>query len=131
MPMSDYLESIILNTVLNSVTYSEPASVYIGLYTVAPTDAGGGTEVSGTGYARQTMTSGWTVSGTATRAFNAAPVTFPIAGGSWGTVTSIGIFDAISGGNLLFWGTLTASKGPINSTDQLAFPLNTLAVTLA
>ena len=131
MPMSDYLESIVLNTVLNSVPYSEPTSVYVGLYTVSPTDAGGGTEVSGSLYARQTMTAGWTVTGTATRAGNTGAITFPAAGGTWGTVVAVGIFDALSSGNLLFWGTLAAPKGPILLNDQVSFPTDSLSVTIA
>ena len=130
MPMSDYLESIVLNTVLNSVPYSEPISVYVALYTVAPDDTGGGTEVSGSLYARQTMTTGWTVTGTATRAGNTAAITFPVAGGTWGTVVAVGIFDDLSSGNLLFWGTLAVARGPILLNDQVSFPIDFLSVTL-
>ena len=95
MPMSDYLESILLNQVLNGAAYSQPSTVYVALYTVAPTDAGGGTEVSqgsgGLNYVRQSMTGGsaWTVTGTATRANNTAAITFPVAGDTWGTVVAV------------------------------------------
>ena len=138
MPMSDYLESILLNQVLNGAAYSQPSTVYVALYTVAPTDAGGGTEVSqvsgGLNYVRQSMTGGsaWTVTGTATRANNTAAITFPVAGDTWGTVVAVGIFDSatIGAGNLLFWGTLTSPRGPIQLNDQVSFPIDTLAVTL-
>ena len=48
---SDYLENEILDHVLGGADYSRPATVYIALYTAAPTDAGGGTEVTGGSYA--------------------------------------------------------------------------------
>jgi hypothetical protein len=128
--MSDYLEDALLEHVLNSVPYTDPTSVYVALFTAAPSDTGGGTEVSGNGYARVTMTAGWTITGTATRAENTAAVTFPQAsGGNWGTITHVGIFDAATVGNLLFHGALTASK-VVNDTDQIEFPATTLGVTL-
>jgi len=130
MAMSDFLEDTILEMVLNSVAYSEPASVFIALFTAAPSDAGGGTEVTGGSYARQQLTAGFTVAGTATRASNTAAITFPQATAAWGTVTHIGIFDAVSGGNLLFHGALTTSK-VVGDTDQLEFPADSLGVTLA
>ena len=132
MPMSNYLESIILNQVLNNVAYSQPSTVYIALYTADPDDSGGGTEVTGTNYVRQAMTGGsaWTVTGTATRANNAGAITFPVAGNTWGTVVAVGIFNQATTGDLLFWGGLTLDRGPIVINDQVAFPVDTLAVTL-
>ena len=130
--MSDFLESELLDHVLNNNAYTSPTSVYVALFTAAPSDTGGGTEVSGNAYARVQMTGGsaWTISGTATRAENLAAVTFPQAsGGNWGTITHVGIFDAASLGNLLFHGALTASK-VVNDTDQIEFPATTLGITL-
>ena len=131
MAMSDFLEDTLLEMVLNSVAYTEPAAVYIGLFTADPGDPGGGTEVSvgGTAYARQAMTQGWTVAGTATRAGNSAAVTFPVATASWGTVTHMAIFDNVSGGNMLFHGALAASK-TVDTNDQVSFPADDLGVTL-
>ena len=50
---TDFLEDKILNHVFRNVAYTAPATVYVGLFTTATTDAGGGTEVTGGGYARQ------------------------------------------------------------------------------
>jgi len=49
---SDYLENTILDLVYGGVAYTPPAILYVALFSVAPTDAGGGTELSGGGYAR-------------------------------------------------------------------------------
>lgn len=124
---SDYLENKLLDHVLNGVAYSSPASVYVGLYTSAPTDAGGGTEVSGGSYARVQMTGGFdTASGGATA--NTAAITFPTSSGAWGTVTHFGIFDASTNGNLLYWGALAASK-TIASGDIAKFNAGELDIT--
>lgn len=106
--MSDYLENKFLDHFLGTASTSAPAAVYIGLHTADPTDAGTGAEVSGLGYSRQSVSFGASSSGTAS---NDAAVEFPAAnGGSWGTITHIGIYDASSSGNLLFHSALTTSK---------------------
>src|SRR5574343_999627 len=100
---SDYLESALLNHVLRASALASPAAVYVALYTTAPTDAGGGVEVTGGAYARQAATFAAPVAGVTS---NSATVAFPVATAGWGTVTSLGRFDAPTGGNLLYWGTL-------------------------
>lgn len=129
--ISDYLENKILDHVLSGSTYSPPATVYFALFTSAPTDAGGGVEVSGTGYARAAVTNNLTnfpaaVGGSKS---NGAVVNWPEAGGSWGTVVHFGIFDSLTGGNLLFHAALPASK-VVGTGDQLKLNANGMTVTL-
>jgi hypothetical protein len=123
---SDYLENKVLDHVMRNTSYTSPATVYAALYTAAPSDAGGGTEVSGGSYARTAVTCGAAASGSIA---NSGAVTFPTASGSWGTVTHVGIFDASSAGNLLFWGALTASK-TVASGDTFSFAIGALTVAL-
>jgi hypothetical protein len=104
MSKSDFLENKLLDHMLGKTAYTMP-TVYVGLYTAAPTDAGGGTEVSG-----------------------AAAVTFPTASASWGTVTHFGLFDAASAGNMLRWGALTTSK-TVGNGDTPSFGIGTLVLT--
>lgn len=122
---SNYLETAILDHVFGGVSYSAPATLYLALYTVAPDDTGGGTEVSGGSYARQTVA--FTVSGDT--ASNNAAVEFPTATGTWGTVVAVGVFDALTSGNLLAYGNLTASK-TIASGDVFRVPSGDLDITL-
>lgn len=103
--LSDYLENKLLDHFLGTTTYTKPTTVYIALYTVAPTDAGGGTQVTGGSYARQTATFSAAASGTTS---NTANIDF--AGMPAATTVAIGVFDALTAGNLLLWGTLTANK---------------------
>lgn len=138
--MSDFLENKIIDWLLRgqaigvtgatAAAGTGPANVYIALLTAAPSDAGGGTEASYTGYARATIVSSlanWagtqsaasTVasSGTIGTTSNNAIVTIGTMALSGPTVvTHIGIYDAVSAGNLLFWSALTASK-TINNGD--------------
>lgn len=125
---TDYTEDLVLDWLLTSGTATRPTAWYVALYTVAPTDTGGGTEVSGTDYARTAVT--FSVSGTSpATAANSAAVEFPEAGGSWGTVVAAGIFDASSAGNLLAYANLTTSKA-VDTGDVLRFNTSALTVTL-
>lgn len=124
MSFSNYLETKVLGHVFGGTAYTQPTK-YIALYTSAPGEAGGGTEVSGTNYVRQTAA--FTVTGDT--ASNTAAIEFPTAGSAWGTITHIGVMDSSSSGNLLAYGTLTASK-TIASGDVFRIPLGDLDITL-
>ncbi len=128
---SDYLEDKVLDHVFGGSAYTAPSTLYVALYTVAPTDTGGGTEVTttGTAYARQTAT--FSVSGTnPTTATNTAAVEYPTATANYGTVVAVGILDASSSGNLLAYANLDASK-VVSSGDVFRFDAGDLDITLA
>ena len=106
-----------------------PTSLYVGLLTAAPSDTGGGTEVSGGSYARVTVASSmanWAgtqsagsttaSSGTGGTTSNNNTITFPAPTANWGVVTHVGVYDASSGGNPMFSMALTVSK-TINNGD--------------
>lgn len=127
---SDYLEDKVLKHVFTNTAYSAPATLYIGLLTAAPSDTGGGTEVStsGTAYVRKSMA--FSVSGTnPTTATNSAAVEWDTATASWGTITHVGVYDASSAGNLLAWADLTNSRA-VGSGDIFRIPASSLSVTL-
>lgn len=125
MALSNYLAKKIQDHVLGSQSYSAPATVYIELYTAAPSASGGGTAVSGGSYARKSVTNNntnWpdTVSGTGEK-FLGVEQAFTAASADWGIVVAWGLFDASSGGNLLHFGTLTTPI-TILSGDIFRFP---------
>ena len=125
--MSNYLENALINVTLRATAYTAPTTVYLALYTTDPTDADTGTECSGTSYARQSITFGAPSNGVST---NSAAIEFPQAGGAWGTITHIGIRDALTTGNLLYHSPLDASK-TIATGDVFRIAVASLSVTLA
>jgi len=125
MSFSDYLETKVLDHVFAGTAYTAPSTLYVALFTAAPSDSGGGTEVSGGGYARQTIA--FTTSGDTTS--NNAAVEFPTATANYGTVTHVGIYDASSAGNLMAWAALTSSK-TIETGDVFRIPSGDLDITL-
>jgi hypothetical protein len=127
--LSDYAEKLVLDWLMTTGSATRPTNWYVALYTAAPSDSGGGTEVSGNGYSRQAVTFDAATSGTGTTS-NSGAVTFTAAGGSWGTISHIGIHDASTGGNLLWHGSLLASK-TIADGDTLEFAIGNIDLTVA
>jgi hypothetical protein len=125
--MSNYLENALINATLRNTSYTTPTTVYLALYTDDPTDADTGTEVTGNGYARQSITFGAPSNGVST---NTAAIEFPQATGSWGTVSYVGIRDASTSGNLLYHTALDASK-TIATGDVFRVAIGSLSVTFA
>lgn len=125
--LSDYAEDLLLDWAMTNGAATRPTAWYVALYTAAPSDSGGGTEVSTGGYARQSVTFSAASGGTTS---NSGTVSFTASGASWGTITHIGIFDAVSAGNLLWHGALTASK-TIADGDTLQFDAGNIDLTLA
>jgi hypothetical protein len=131
---TDYLENELVKHIFRTGSFTKPTNLYVALYTAAPSDSGGGTEVTATGYSRQAVNpadANWAAtSGTNGQTSNVSAINF----GTWTTgpttVTHVAILDASSGGNMLFHGALTASK-TVNSGDSFSIPAGSLTVTLA
>jgi len=125
--ISDYLEDALINHIFRNTDFTRPANIYVAAFTVAPSDAGGGTEVTGGAYARQAVatgaSSGWTAS-SGGNTDNNAVITYPTATANWGTVVAIGLFDALTVGNMLFWGFLSTTKWAFTAETTDIFTAN-------
>lgn len=128
MSFSDNAETLVLDWIFSTASVTRPTAWYLALFTTDPTDAGTGTEVStsGTAYARQSVT--FTVTGDT--ASNSAAVEFATATASYGTVSHIGVYDAVTGGNLIAHAALSTAK-TIDTGDVLRLPAGDLDITLA
>ncbi len=121
---SDYYENKIIDHLLRNQSFTPPTTIYLALFTAAPSDSGGGTECTGGSYARKSITLS-AASGGATS--NSSDITFtnmPTC-----TVTHFGIYDASSSGNLLMWDALTASKS-LTAGDAFVVAAGDLDITV-
>ena len=125
MSFSNEFETRVLNYVFTTSSVTRPTAWHVALYTAAPNDSGGGTEVSGGAYARQSVA--FSVSGNT--ATNSGAVEYPTATASYGTVSHVGVFDAATGGNLIAYAALSASKA-IDTGDVFRVPAGDLDITL-
>ena len=125
MAMTNYLEDKLLEAVVKNTSYTTPTTVYMALYSTAPGEAGGGTELSGDNYSRAAMTFGSSSGGTIT---TTADITFATASGDWATAVAIGIVDASSGGNLLFYKSIAGRS--VKSGSALTIVSGDITLTL-
>lgn len=128
--LTNYAENKVLDHALGTTSWTMPTQLYIGLATSSFGEAattGSGVELSGSGYARQSIDFDAASGGTCD---NSAAVEFPAATGSWGTVTSFALFDASTNGNAILYGDFSASK-TIASGDILRIAAGDLDVTAA
>lgn len=137
---SNYTENNIIETTLRGAAYPVPASINLALFTSDPTDANiTANEVSTAAwpaYVRKNaadggaISSGWTAPADGVSS-NAKVITFPANNGVGNvTVTHIGIYDAATGGNLLYHAPLVASKTLLPG-DVISFSIGALTVTVA
>lgn len=103
--LTNYLENKLIDHFLGTTTYTKPTSVYIALFTVTPGEGAGGTEVAGGSYARKICAFNAAASGATENTGNVDFENMPAA-----TTVAIGIFDAVTSGNMLLYGALTVNK---------------------
>ena len=129
---TDYLETRLLQHSLRVAAFTMPPALFCALCTSLPTDATPGGEVTGGGYARQPFT----FSVTGNQASNATTQDFPAATSPWGTVGWTELWDAVTGGNRLYWFPLVDPADlvtPITKTiatgDIMRIPAGGMVIT--
>ena len=139
--MTDFFENKLVDGYFRTSAYTRPTVLGIALFTAAPGETGGGTEVSGGAYARVDLppldtnwnaTQGGTTgdsSGSGGLTDNAVVITFPAPSANWGVVSHMAIFDATSAGNMLIHSVLVASKTINNGDPAPTFPTGDLDIT--
>lgn len=134
------------NTVTWTAIATMPAlnTLYVALFTVTPSDAAGGTEVTGGTYARisyantltnwagtQAAASTTASTGTLGKTSNNVAITFATPSADWGTIVAYGIYDSLTSGNLLVWDALTNSRPVVNGDPAPVFSIAALQITIA
>lgn len=125
---TDYTENKVLDHVVGKTAFTMPA-IWVALFTAAPSDAGGGTEVTGGSYARKATAGTDWAAAAAGATSNATTLTFVTPTASWGTVTHFALMDAATVGNMIAWAPLTTSQA-IGSGNTVSFAIGDLDVTL-
>lgn len=143
--MSNYLENKLIDYVFRGQSYTPPGNTWIGLLTTGTSDANTGqVEVSGGNYARVQVGStllNWSATqgssntsisvGDNGTTYNINAITFPVpTGANWGVITAFGMYDAVTGGNLLFYGNLTTPKTVNNGDAAPTFSASALSIQL-
>lgn len=126
MSASDQFEQKILDAGFGTGTLTKPANVHVALFSTAPTDSTSGTEVTGNGYARQTVTFSGASNGLIQSSGN---VTFTAnAASTWTTAVAVALMDASTSGNIMVFGALSPTR-TLKDSETLTFESTDIEVT--
>jgi hypothetical protein len=127
--LTDYSEKLLLDWMMTDGSATRPTAWFLALFSAAPGDSGGGTELAGNGYSRQEIA--FAAAGTpGGQTSNTALVRFEPSGAEWGTITHFAIFTASSGGNMLWHGALTAERTVADGVP-VEFAIGSITLTMA
>ena len=122
-----------MEKILTQKDYQSPTQLFVALMITVPNAAGAnGQEVNGGGYQRKAIpcdVDNWQESGTTWS--NKKEVVFDVPSANWGTVTGACLFDAATGGNMIYYATLTTSKTISNGDGAPRILANQLQINRA
>ena len=136
--MASKLGTTTVNAILDlnfgGVAFTPPATVYVTLFTTAPTDYGtglGGVEGTGGSYARPAVLNNLTnfPAASARSKSNGTTIAFASPTAAWGTVVAFGYRDALAAGNWLGGGDLTTNQ-TVSAGNTVQFAIGALTVSL-
>lgn len=118
---SQYAESHIIDHANGKTSWTMPTHSYLALCTTVPTSTSTGStivEATYTGYARAAVDGNWTAATAATPSVgvNTATITFAACTGSTSTLLGFGLCDALTTGNLIWWGSLSSTVISVTQT---------------
>ena len=132
MSKTNFSRNKIQDYLFGGVSFTAPATYYMGLSTTIPSVSGSNfTEPAGAGYARVSFTSNKTNFGYSSSGcvVNSASIVFPETSGSWGTILSIGLFDASTSGSLWEYSVLSTPK-VVQDTTVISFSAGAIAASM-
>jgi hypothetical protein len=135
---SNYTENNVINSLLRGVAFPLPAKTYVSLHTANPGEAGGNEVTVGDfpAYVRReaeqggAIGTGWSAPSDGVSR-NAKQLTYPgFDGAAPVTVTHWAVYDASTGGNMLFYAPLQTSR-QLQTGDVFVFDINALTATMS
>lgn len=122
---SQYYISKLLNQFFNTTAFTFPTPLFFGLWTSALTAASTGStagETTYTGYGRVSVTpnsTNFSTSAAGSSTTNNTAITFGADTAGTPAITFVGIFDASSAGNMLYFASITSTTINVGDTPQI------------
>jgi hypothetical protein len=111
MSLTNYARNKANDKLFGAIDYTPPANYYVALSTTTISVSGSNcTEPVGSGYARVLLpnTKSYFTYSSSGSIVNSGSIVWPISSGSWGTITDISFYDAVSSGSIWMFTTLTS-----------------------
>lgn len=115
------------NEVIDSIIANH-ASMWLGACLTMPTKSSNGTEPVGGSYARVEIDMDAVFPAAASsETGNDELVSFPTSTGTWGSIVGYALWDASTGGDVLFWFPLTEAV-LVESGRAITFPIDNIKI---
>lgn len=125
MSLTDRGAQICLRALRGEVLSAQ--NFYLSLHLGQPSV--GSNEVGSGGYARVQIPSGsWSVSGRVQTSTSA--IIFPTPTEDWGTPLWAGVYDSVTGGNLIWESKLPSNVSPVKSGDPVSIGVGSLTMSI-
>lgn len=123
---TDYAENLVMDWLFRN-TGTAPTAWWVALHTADPGETGANAELSGNGYARQSVTFGAAAGGVVS---NTGALTFgPNTAVNWNSVSHISVWTLVTAGDCLIKGALS-SPVTINVNDSLTIAIGDLDLSV-
>jgi hypothetical protein len=142
--LTNFWENEFIDHFFRGRSYTVPTDYYIALFTAAPGETGGGTEVAGGSYARVQVATGFAnwegtngettnvdSAGTGGNTQNRNTITYAAPTGNWGSISHMAAMDALTSGNMCFYGALATPKTVNNGDPAPSFGAGALDFAFA
>ncbi len=131
--MTSFLQKKLGDHAIGKASWTMPAAVYAGLFSASPGENGSLTsEISGGSYARVSLTALMgafdSVSGISV---STSALTFAAPTATWGSVLYLGIMDASSSGNVLYYAPVGNPRVVNNGDAAVSFPAGSITIQIA
>lgn len=123
--LTNISENKVLDHLCLVTPWTPTSPLKVALYTVAPSEAGGGTEVTGGSYARTNVTFSAATNGSIS---NNNDVIFPTATATWGTIVAVAVFDSAATPVMIWYGPTAISK-TVEQGDEYRLPIGAITLT--
>jgi hypothetical protein len=131
MSVTNYASAKILDKAFGKIDYTPPTNYYLGLSTTPISSSGSNaTEPTSGSYARVLVANDKTYFGYAAAAVitNGCAITFTTSGSAWGTITHMGLWDALTSGSVWFYEALPVAK-VVQIATQVSFDVGAIQIT--
>jgi hypothetical protein len=131
VPLTTYGRQKLGDHSIGKAAFTMPTGVFAGLFASSPGDAGSQTsEFTGGSYARQALTASLSAFDATGISTLTADVVFPTPTANWGTLAYIGVLDASSAGNMIYYEAVPTPRSVLSNSRRVTLATGQFQIRL-
>jgi len=131
MPLTTYGQQKLGDHSIGKAAFTMPTGVFLGLFAASPGAAGSqASEFTGGSYARQALTAVMSAFDSSGASTLGSDVLFPTPTADWGILSYVGVLDAVSAGNMIYYEAVGTARQVVNGGRRVTFKAGLFKITL-